>query len=111
MVLSFHDIERIEKRGFDSGFFVMEQDGWLQLKNAKGRCVFHNGIYCTIYKDRPIGCALYPIVYDADHRCAILDEDCPQRHCFSLTTAKTKQLYSLVSLLGAERGSRHKKNK
>lgn len=110
MVLSSRDIQRIEKRGYDRRFFVTEQDGWLQLKNDKGRCVFHNGTYCTIYNDRPIGCTLYPIVYDADHRCAILDEDCPQKQCFPLTIEKTKQLYDLVALLGTERGSRQKHN-
>ena len=56
MLLSYQDIERIKRLGFDTNFFVTEKDGWLQLKNQDGRCVFHNNKMCTIYENRPDGC-------------------------------------------------------
>lgn len=109
MVLTTHDIQTIEKLGYGMQFFVSERNGWLQLKNNKGRCVFHNGTICTIYDHRPEGCVLYPVVYDKDHRVAILDSDCPQRHCFLLSDTKSEQLYRLISILEKERVWRKKR--
>lgn len=106
MLLSYHDIDTIEKIGYTKDFFVVEDDGWLQLKNHHGRCVFHNGTYCTIYQQRPTGCHLYPVVYDNDDKSALLDNECPQRHCFTLSKRKTHQLTTLVSLLEQERTDR-----
>ena len=111
MVLTTHDIQTIEKLGYEPRFFVSERNGWVQLKNKNGRCVFHNGTVCTIYDHRPEGCVLYPIVYDKDHRCAILDSDCLQKHCFPLSETKSEQLYSLISSLEKERAGRKKEKK
>lgn len=115
MLLSYHDIKGIEKLGYDKEFFVFENKRWLQLKNHNGRCVFHNGNKCTIYDQRPKGCSLYPIVYDKTSRKAILDDECPQKKCFSLSKKKVEQLLTLVHLLQKERTQRmrrnHKKNK
>jgi Fe-S-cluster containining protein len=106
MILSYRDIENIQKQGYEQKFFVTEHDGWLQLKNDKGRCVFHNGTRCTIYHQRPEGCTLYPVVYDKDNQKAILDSECPQKHCFSLSKNKSQQLDNLVCLLEKERSDR-----
>ena len=106
MVLTSHDIERIEKLGHDLRLFVLEQNGWLRLKNNMGRCVFHNGTFCTIYDHRPEGCVLYPVVYDKDDCCAMLDSECPQRHYFSLSEKTSKELYALISVLKKERTER-----
>ncbi len=108
MILSLHDIDRIKRLGFDTNFFVTERDGWLQLKNQDGRCVFHNNIMCTIYKDRPDGCKLYPIIYDKDKKHAIFDKDCLQKDKFHLSNSITKQLYDIVSKLESERAERKK---
>jgi len=109
MVLTTHDIQIIEKLGYEARFFVSERNGWLQLKNNNGRCVFHNERVCTIYDHRPEGCVLYPVVYDMDHRMAILDSDCPQRHCFLLSDTKSEQLYHLISILEKEQVRRKKR--
>jgi len=109
MILTSHDIEIIEKLGYEFHFFVTEHTGWLQLKNYKGRCVFHNGIQCDIYDHRPEGCVLYPIVYDKDNRYAILDNECPQKHCFPLSKTKEQQIKTLVLLLEKERKDRKKR--
>jgi Fe-S-cluster containining protein len=111
MILSYRDIQRIQKLGYDLEFFVHEYKGWLQLKNNMGRCVFHNGTGCTIYRQRPKGCTLYPVVYDKDNRCAILDSECPQRHWFSLSKVKENQLKALVLILEKERIQRMQEEK
>jgi len=49
---------------------------------------------------------LYPVVYDHDHKRAILDSACPQKKCFQLSQQKTQQLYALVSRLEKEREQR-----
>jgi len=100
MILSYQDIDRIKRLGFDINFFVTERDGWLQLKNQDGRCVFH--------KDRPDGCKLYPIIYDKDKKHAIFDKDCLQKDKFLMSKSITKQLYDIVSKLESERAERKK---
>jgi len=106
MVLTYRDIENIQKRGYDRKFFVLEQNGWLQLKNYQGRCVFHNGTQCIIYFQRPEGCTLYPVVYNKDNNSAILDSECPQQHRFLLSKIKSQQLHRLISILQKERTER-----
>ena len=108
MPLSYKDIERIRGLGFDTTFFVTESDGWLQLKNKDGRCVFHNGAICSIYEDRPDGCKLYPIIYDKDTKRAIFDKDCPHRDKFRMSKSTIKHLDKVVSKLENERAERKK---
>ena len=111
MLLSYHDIENIQKMRYDQKFFISKRNGWLQLKNHQGRCVFHNGTRCTIYDQRPEGCTLYPVVYDKDNKSAILDGECPQKQCFPLKKSKTQQLIDLISTLERERSQREKQKK
>ncbi len=106
MLLSNDDIERIQKLGFSYDFFIDDVDDWLQLKNKNGRCVFHDQKKCLIYHKRPEGCKLYPVIYDADDDCAIIDADCPLGTCFSITTEYKKRLFSLVSIIRSEQKSR-----
>lgn len=107
MPLSNNDIKRIKKLGFDINFFVTEKDGWLQLKNQDGRCVFHNSMMCTIYENRPDGCKLYPIIFDRDDNHAVFDKDCPHRAKFQMSEGIKKQLYDIVSKLEIERAERN----
>ncbi len=109
MVLTTRDIQTIEKAGYEARIFVSERNGWLQLKNSKGRCVFHNGTICTIYDHRPKGCVLYPVVYDKDSGCAFLDSECPQILCFPLSKTKEQQINILVHHLEKERRERMQK--
>jgi uncharacterized protein len=111
MILSYRDIETIQQKGYDYRFFVTEHDGWLQLKNNNGRCVFHDGTCCTIYHQRPVGCTLYPVVYDKDNNCAILDEDCPQKQCFPLEKSTIQHLLDLISTLEHQRDMRQKQKR
>jgi uncharacterized protein len=108
MLLSYQDIETIEKKGYEKSFFVKEHDGWLELKNANGRCVFHNGDKCTLYENRPQGCRLYPVVYETDSKSAIIDSECPQKQYFPRSKSKEQQLLALISILQNERRQRQK---
>ena len=103
MLLSKMDIKRIESLGYSCDFFIDTQDGWFQLKNREGHCVFHNGVKCLIYKHRPEGCQLYPIIFDKESNCAILDEECPYRNKFLITMNSRKKLFRLVSNIESER--------
>ena len=106
MLLSHEDIMRIESLGFSTEFFVTESGGWLQLKNDSGQCVFHNGVGCSIYEKRPEGCKLYPIVYNSDMNCAILDDDCPHREKFEISKIALQQVSDLAIRLEYERNQR-----
>ncbi len=106
MPLSKTDIKRIESLGYFYDFFVDTHDGWLQLKNRDGLCVFHNGKKCLIYEHRPEGCQLYPMIFDKDNNCAILDEECPHRTKFLITMSSRKKLFHLVSKIESERFQR-----
>jgi len=103
MPLSNGDIERIKGLGFDYDSFVVNINGWLQLKNYEGRCVFNDGRQCLIYENRPEGCKIYPITYDEDKNCAVLDEDCPHRNSFKISEVELELVSSLVIKLKKER--------
>jgi Fe-S-cluster containining protein len=105
MLLSNEDIERIRSLGFAKKFFVVERDGWLQLKNYDGRCVFHNGIRCSIYENRPEGCRLYPIIYNEGMK-TTFDKDCPYREKFEISENVIQQISDLILKLRYEREQR-----
>jgi len=111
MLLSNDDVERIRKLGFDSKFFVAEKNGWLYLKNHDGRCVFHDGVKCLIYDNRPEGCRLYPVIFDMDKKCAVLDNDCPHNDKFRISKIAIKQLFDIISILNYEVAERKKNRK
>ncbi len=77
MQLSRRDIKRIEKLGYSRDEFSVEKDGVRILKNVKGRCYFLKNGKCLIYEHRPLGCRLYPIVYDVEKKTATVDDFCP----------------------------------
>jgi len=95
MPLLEEDIERITKHGFKREYFVKEKDGFLVLKNQKGKCVFLKKRKCIIYQDRPLGCRLYPLIYDIDFKNATIDYECPQKEFFYKYT-KNKELIKLL---------------
>jgi Fe-S-cluster containining protein len=106
MPLSNGDIEQIKGLGFDFDSFVVSRDGWLQLKNNDGRCVFNDGKQCLVYENRPEGCKLYPIIYDEDKNCAVLDEDCPHMNSFKISEVELRLVSFLVTKLKNERMQR-----
>jgi len=106
MPLLNEEIESMKGRGFSYDHFVVSRDGWLQLKNQNGRCVYNDGKGCSIYDIRPEGCRLYPIVCDEDANRATLDRDCPHRNEFRISESDLGMLISLVHRLKDERKQR-----
>ncbi len=79
MLLSTEDIERLERKGYSKKFFVrFDREGYAKLRNQQGQCVFYNAEKqkCKIYKDRPLGCRLYPVIYD-ETKGIVVDDICP----------------------------------
>ena len=105
MSLLENDIERLKRKGFEA-FFIVNHDGWLQLKNKDGKCIFNDGNQCLIYEYRPEGCKSYPIIYDDDADCAILDEECPYKHEFKISKRDIVLLRTLIKKLDNERKDR-----
>jgi Fe-S-cluster containining protein len=67
MLLSSEDIERLETKGYSEEFFVrFDRAGYAKLRNREGHCVFYEveKRRCSVYADRPLGCRLYPVIYD-----------------------------------------------
>ena len=91
MELSSEDIERLEEKGFRLEEFAVIDDGVTQLRNVDGYCYFYSRAdkKCRIYKDRPLGCYLYPVVYLANEG-AIIDELCPMGQTISEQELRTK---------------------
>mgnify|MGYP000132521352 CR=1 FL=1 len=78
MILSESDIKRIESLGYKREYFTEFRDGFYRLRNIDGHCIFLNieTGKCKIYSYRPIGCRVYPVIYDLN-KGFILDTDCP----------------------------------
>lgn len=81
MVLLEEDVERIERLGYPpSSFSYVDLEGYLRLRNVRGRCVFLDPSTgrCRVYEHRPVGCRLYPVVYVEGGGVAV-DLECPAR--------------------------------
>jgi len=118
MQLTEECIKRIEALGFKREKFVKyDADGFARLKNKRGYCVFYNRREnkCIIYENRPIGCKLYPIVYDPQKNTVTVDKFCPAANTITekeLENSK-KILMNVIHKLyreAEERKSRKQKN-
>jgi hypothetical protein len=101
MLLTDEDVERLASLGFHPSYFSRETNGWLELKNVNGRCVFNDGRKCLVYDERPEGCRSYPVVHAGGR--ATLDGDCPHRSEFAVAPGDEERLLELVARLKAER--------
>jgi Fe-S-cluster containining protein len=78
MLLSTEDIARLEGLGYPREFFVLfDKEGYAQLRNLQGHCIFYDieNRQCKVYRFRPLGCRLYPIIYD-EEKGIVVDEVC-----------------------------------
>ena len=75
-------------------FIEINSDGFFQLKNVKGFCVFFEPStkLCKIYKLRPQGCKFYPLIYDFNNDKCVLDIDCPRSVLFYGVSRKAKKI-------------------
>ena len=67
MILISEDIERIAKLGYRPSDFVRTDEyGLKRLVNVDGFCFFYDPSKkrCRIYRHRPLGCRIYPVVYE-----------------------------------------------
>jgi hypothetical protein len=91
MSLSETDIQLLEKTRYQRKEFVhANKNGYIQLRNKKGYCVFYNTEkhVCTVYRQRPTGCRLYPVIY-GEGEGVVIDNICPTRH--TVTEAEIKR--------------------
>jgi Fe-S-cluster containining protein len=100
MLLSEEDIELIKIEGYRRDQFVRLENGYTFLRNYQGHCVFYcpEDASCLIYKHRPVGCRLYPVIYDEDKGVEVIDDICCARDTIS---KKEKKLHGrkVVNLL------------
>ena len=85
MLLSRRDIKRLEKKGFSQREFTrFDKQGYVQLKNRDGYCVFYdrNNQICSVYAHRPSGCRVYPVILD-EEKGIVLDTICESRGSIS----------------------------
>lgn len=77
MELLPEDIERIAALGYRPEDFATVDGDVVRLKNVEGHCVFYDPSTstCRIYEHRPVGCRLYPLVFDG--REVYVDRTCP----------------------------------
>jgi Fe-S-cluster containining protein len=106
MLLSKEDIERLERKGYPREFFVLfDKEGYATLRNLKRHCVFFDveNRRCKVYGDRPLGCRLYPIIYDEEKGIAV-DEICRAKDKFSekVLARKGKKVLKLLERIDAE---------
>jgi Fe-S-cluster containining protein len=81
MLLSVKDIERLERKGYDRDFFVrFDSEGYATLRNYRGYCVFYDPekSRCKVYVNRPLGCRIYPVIFDEDKGITV-DPICPSQ--------------------------------
>ena len=106
MTLSNEDISRISKLGYDD--FYYEVDGYLQVKNVGGKCIFLKNDLCKIYPNRPEGCKLYPLVFnlDIDEEPVELHDFCPYRDEFQFPDSMNERLIQVIAIEESEREER-----
>ena len=81
MLLANADVERLVRKGYGAEFFArFGRDGYVTLRNRRGRCVFYDVAKrcCRVYADRPLGCRIYPVMYD-EEKGIVVDGICPAR--------------------------------
>jgi len=92
MILSNADVESLEAMGYDRQKFVrQDRHGFIRLRNHHGFCVFYNveRCRCRIYKHRPLGCRIYPIMYSKQEG-IIVDDLCAMMSTVSKIELKRK---------------------
>jgi len=78
MVLLPEDISVIVELGYQVQDFAVWSEGYWRLKNVDGHCYFYDPAEgtCKIYRYRPLGCRIYPIIYVEGVGPAV-DDVCP----------------------------------
>jgi Fe-S-cluster containining protein len=106
MLLSTEDIERLERKGYSKKFFArFNRAGYAKLRNLQGHCVFYDAEKqrCKAYGERPLGCRLYPVIYD-ETKGIVVDNICPARGSLKekKIERKGKKVIKLLEKIDAE---------
>jgi len=106
MELSNHDMERLEKIGYDRFKFAgLDRGGILRLRNDQGYCVFYDirKCICRAYMSKPLGCYIYPVIYRIG-KGIVVDDLCPMKNTVSNGELKRKgkELANLMQRLSEE---------
>lgn len=82
MLLTGRDVRRLAALGYEVEDFCSEKEGRYYLRNVEGCCYFFDRRRnsCRVYPYRPLGCSLYPIVYDLEEGDVAVDRYCPLAH-------------------------------
>lgn len=80
MILTLSDIVLIASLGYSINYFAELRDNYVRLRNINNHCVFLDPKTnkCMIYPWRPLGCRLYPLVYDPRGDEVLVDNLCPR---------------------------------
>jgi Fe-S-cluster containining protein len=110
MLLSERDITRLVKKGFSKNYFVKyDKQGYFQLKNREGYCVFYDPKkrQCNVYADRPSGCRVYPVILD-EEKGIVLDDICGSRNTITEREKKIKgrKVIRLLERIDSEAANR-----
>jgi hypothetical protein len=106
MLLTNADVTALEKLGYPTRSFVhFSKKGTAQLRNNRGTCVFYNTEKrrCKVYRLRPIGCRIYPVIYSEEVG-IVWDDLCPEKSTSSEKEEelKGKQLLRLLKTIDSE---------
>jgi Fe-S-cluster containining protein len=106
MLLSKKDIKQLQAKGFNVNQFVKyDREGYAQLKNRNGYCVFYDSKArrCRVYVDRPSGCRVYPVILDED-KGIVTDTICRSRETVTEAekSLKGKRVVKLLRTIDLE---------
>jgi hypothetical protein len=106
MMLSSADVNRLEGMSYDRQKFVrQDRHGFVRLRNRRGFCVFYDveRCRCRIYKHKPLGCRVYPVIY-SEREGIIVDDLCPMKSTVSKIELKMKgkKLIEFLQKIDAE---------
>ena len=111
MILSKKDVDIIMKNSTKNlqkeDFVFKNKDGFFQLKNINGHCIFLDILtkQCNVYEHRPQGCRFYPLIFDFQEKNCIFDNDCPRPHLFYQDKTEFKNICkALMRFLKQELG-------
>jgi len=106
MMLSFEDVKRLERLGYDDRKFIFrDRQGFFRLQNDHRHCFFYDieNHGCKVYKDKPLGCNIYPVIYQVGKGIRV-DGICPMNDTVSKRELerKSKELSNLIQRLSQE---------
>jgi Fe-S-cluster containining protein len=106
MLLSKEDIERLERKGYGrASFALFDRAGYARLRNRQGHCVFYDveKRRCKVRGDRPLGCRLYPVIYD-EAKGIVVDNICHAQGTVSekQKAKRGKKVLKLLEKIDAE---------